>query len=381
MTRRLAFRIMILLVTALAAAACQWRELDYDYINTAKITVIFDWSESGLETKADRTAVQPGDLINGRTAAFYPVGGGEPVIKYSHSDTLTVNLLEGEYRAVFFNETFEDFDNIRFEGINRFEDLEAKAKEDVVATTRAGGSIVRDPDILAVDMMIPFTVTEDMVRYTRALETKKTKGFDTKTTKALEEAMTVIVRPRSVVYRVTVEVVVTGWENVVSSGAYISGFAGGYDFSEGHPNGTSVTHKVNFTNGGDSPVAEGASVLTATFQCFGYRDGSGNPLSGYSIDFRAMLVNGEIFQTSRNLDYLITEGVVDGHLVIYINIGDGSGGGGSGGGDDPDDPDDPESGNKPIVIPDVQPVGGEGMWTVDVGEWDEVVIPVEWPEE
>ena len=378
MTRRLAFRIMILLATALAAAACQWRELDYDYINTAKITVIFDWSESGLKTRADRAAVLPGDPINGRTAAFYPVDGGEPVIKYSHSDTLTVNLAEGEYRAVFFNETFEDFDNIRFEGIRSFEDLEALAKEDVVATTRAGGTIVRDPDILAVDMMIPFVVTEDMVRYTRAIETKKNKGLDSKTTKALEDEMTVIVRPRSVVYKVTVEVVVTGWENIASSGAYINGFAGGYDFSEGHPNGTSVTHKVNFTYGGDSSVVEGASVLTATFQCFGYRDGTGNPLSGYSIDFRAMLVNGEIFQISRNLDYLVTEGVEDGHLVIYINIGDGSGSGSGGGGGDPDDP---ESGNKPIVIPDVHPVGGEGMWTVDVGDWDEVVIPVEWPEE
>lgn len=373
MNRKLASRILILLVTVMTAVACEWRELDYEYIDTAKLTIIYDWSESGLVTKNDRTAVYTGDKINGRTAAFFPIAGGTPVIKYSHSDTVTVNLLVGEYRAVFFNETFEDFDNIRFEGINSFEDLEALAKEDIVATTRAGSTIARQPDILAVDMMIPFEVTEDMVRYTRALETKKTKGqLDSKASKAMEEAMTVIAKPKSVVYKVVLDIVVDGKKSIASSGAYVSGFAGGFDFSEGHANDISVTHKVNFTDVAECATGEGDAILSATFQCFGYRNGSSSPLSGYTLDFRASLINGEVFQTSRNLDDHIRTVVEDGHIVIHINIGDGSGGGGGGG----DDPDDPESGNKPIVIPDVQPVGGEGMWKVNVGDWDEVVIPI-----
>lgn len=374
MNRKLASRILILLVTVMTAAACEWRELDYEYIDTAKLTIIYDWSESGLVTKNDRTAVYTGDKINGRTAAFFPIAGGTPVIKYSHSDTVTVNLLVGEYRAVFFNETFEDFDNIRFEGINSFEDLEALAKEDIVATTRAGSTIARQPDILAVDMMIPFEVTEDMVRYTRALETKKTKGqLDSKASKAMEEAMTVIAKPKSVVYKVVLDIVVDGKKSIASSGAYVSGFAGGFDFSEGHANDISVTHKVNFTDVAECATGEGDAILSATFQCFGYRNGSSSPLSGYTLDFRASLINGEVFQTSRSLDDHIRTSVEDGHIVIHINIGDGSGGGGGGG----DDPDDPESGNKPIVIPDVQPVDSGGGWQINVGDWDEIIIPID----
>ena len=103
-------RAVVLACAALLSVACQFRDLDYDYIDTAKFTLIFDWSQSSLKGSGIKTsavtpgAVKPGDVINGRTAAFYPMNGGDPVIKMSHSDTISVNLLVGQYRAVFFNE-------------------------------------------------------------------------------------------------------------------------------------------------------------------------------------------------------------------------------------------------------------------------------------
>ena len=375
MNKRIIIRLLLLAAAALSAAGCQWRDLDYEFIDTAQITIIYDWSESGLATKAQPTSIVPGDIINGRTAAFYPMDGGAPVVKLSHSDTVKVNLLVGKYKAVFFNETFEDFDNIRFENINSFEELAAIAKEDVVATSRAGGAIARQPDILAVDMMVPFEVTEDMVRYTRSLETRKTKAqFDARAAraaKAMEEAMTVVAKPKSVVYKVFLDIIVEGRKSIASSGAYVSGFAGGFDFSEGHANGVSVTHKVNFTDIAECTTGEGDGILSATFQCFGFRNGSSSSLSGYTLDFRASLINGEVFQTSRRLDDLIRTDTENGHIVIRINVGDGSGGGGGG------DPDDPEAGNKPIPIPDVQPVDSGGGWQIEVGDWDEIIIPID----
>lgn len=366
MNRRLIIRLLLLAVTALSAAACYWRELDYDYIDTAQITIIYDWSESGLTTKAQEAPVLPGDVINGRTAAFYPIGGGTPVIKLSHSDTVTVNLLVGQYRAVFFNETFEDFDAISFEGTNSFEELTAKLKKDRVTRTKGDIDVAREPDVLAIDMMVPFEVTEEMVRFTRAMESKKSKGTGDIMSKSemmkMENDMTVTVRPRSVVYPVTVDVTVYGLDDVISAGAYITGFAGGYDFSAKRPTSEAVIHKLTFTKRTFFDGSDKDGTLQGQFQSFGLRPQSGQ-ITDYEFEFRAILIDGTAFEETRNIDNLITEVTEDGHIAIQVFIGADIGGGGS---------------NPPIVIPDVEPVGGEdGMWHVDVGDWEEVVVPVD----
>lgn len=363
---------MMLLAVAVSAVSCQWRDLDYEFIDTARITIIYNWEQSGLRTKANNAAVNQGDFINGRTAAFYPMNGGDPVIKMSHSDTVTVNLLVGQYAAVFFNETFDDFDNIRFTGTESFDLLEAWAKDDIVATTRANSTIARQPDILAVESMVPFEVTEDMVRYTRIVETRKSKGTKNGEFKSdddwrsVEEAMTVETRPRSVVKKVVIDVNVEGLDNVAVAGGYVSGFAGGYDFSLGRQNSTSVSHKITFTDQEFLPDSDTDGVLRSEFQCFGYRDGISVNLSGYTFDFRAVLVNGEVYQEQRDIDELITEVEEDGSIVLHITIGTHKGGTGSG--DDED---------APIKVPEVERVGGDGMWLVNVGDWDEIVVPID----
>ena len=366
-------RAVVLACAALLSVACQFRDLDYDYIDTAKFTLIFDWSQSSLKGSGIKTsavtpgAVKPGDVINGRTAAFYPMNGGDPVIKMSHSDTISVNLLVGQYRAVFFNETFEDFDNIKFAGISTFEGLEAVLKEDAASSAKAVNRIAREPDILAVETMIPFEVTEEMVLYTRAMETRSTKALTEtmgiQTLRRVEEAMTVTVRPRDVVYPVTVDVVVHGMDDIVSAGAYITGFSGGFDFSAGKPSNSSVTHKVTFTERIYDSGSTSDGIMVGYFNTFGLRPEDGAELSNYTFEFRAALINGEIYTETRNIDKLISEITEDGHLTILIHIGQDVGGGGT-------DP--------PIEIPDVEPVGGDdGMWHVDVGDWDEVVVPID----
>lgn len=372
--------MFFVLVTALAAVACQWRDLDYDFRDTAEITVIYNWDESGLNTKAQYSTVNPGDIINGRTAAFYPTDGSEPIIKMSHSDTITVNLLVGQYEVAFFNETFDDFDNIRFEGTRQFASLEALAKDDMVATTRAGNTIARQPDILAVETMVPFEVTEDMLRYTRILGTLKSKGLKSKGMKSdgpttdaewqqVQESLTVETRPRSVVYRGTVEVFVDNIDDIVTAGGYLSGFAGGYDYSAGAANGTAVSHKITLADFEFNEGSEKDGVMRSDFRCFGFRDGISTGLSGYTFDFRAVLVNGEVYQEQRVIDDLITELEEDGRITIHITIGNHHGSG-QGGWDGEDD------GDGPIQVPNVEPVGGEGMWQVNVGDWDEVVVPI-----
>lgn len=369
MIRRLSNRVLFLLVTVMLTAACQWRDLDYDYINTADITVIFDWSQSGLKTKAQAVgAIEPGDRINGRTVAFYPVGGGDPIIKLSHSDTVNVNLLEGKYQAVFFNETFDDFDNIYFEGTEYFDQLRALAKSERISRMRGEIDVAREPDLLAVDMMIPLEVTDEMVSYTRGVRSKSTKALEMSMGMTrmmlIEEQMTIRPVPRSVVYPVQVEVEVHGMDDISSAGAYITGFAEGFDFSGNRPSDGTVIHKLTFS---DTRFLDGSKtdgIMSGCLQTFGLRPGAG-PLSGYTLEFRAVLINGEIYEETRSIDDLITEVTEDGIIRINIHIGSDKL---------------PDGSDTPIQIPDVEPVGGDnGMWKVDVGDWEEITVPVDFP--
>ena len=383
-SRHHTYRILGLLAGLMTLASCQWRELDYDYIDTARFTLIYDWSRSSLRGNDPQTmagtggTVQPGDPINGRTAAFYPEDGSAPIIRMSHSDTMNVNLLVGKYRAVFFNETFDDFDNIRFYGTDYFDDLEAALKEDLSsgAGARAGNLIAREPDILAVETMIPFEVTEEMVLYTRAMETRNTKSLSdmmgAAAMKKVEESLTVTARPRDVVYPVSVDVVVYGMDNIASAGAYITGFSGGFDFSTGRSAKSSVTHKVTFSERKYDPGSTTDGTMRGTFTSFGLRNELGSSRAGdddtraeltdYTFEFRAVLINGEVFTEIRSINNLITEVNQDGRLTITIEVGQNL----SGTDVDP-----------PIKIPDVEPVGSEdGMWQVNVGDWEEVVVPI-----
>ncbi len=356
-----------LLGVVLAAVSCDWRELDYDYINTAKFTLIFKWDESSLgdaESKSVMDVVRPGDKMNGRTAVFFPMDGGDPIIKMSHSDTMTVNLPVQEYKAVFFNETYEDFDNIRFSGTGSFESLLASAKDDAVSSTRSFSTIAREPDMLAVETIIPFRVTDEMVFYTRTVEERGTKaaadymGFND--FNRVEEQMTIIVHPHDVVYPLTIEVTVDGLNNVTSAGAYITGFAGGYDFSEGGADATSVTHKVTFDNRQlfDGAVKKG--TLEGHVYTFGLRSMQGGALDHYELEFRASLIDGTIFTATRDISKLVYETTENGQRHLNVNVGIGS--------EDNDNP--------PIFIPDVEPVGDGGGWQINVGEWEEIVVPV-----
>lgn len=366
---RYILRALGLAAAVILSAACEWRELDYDYIDTARFKLIFDWSKSSLNVggKAVSGAIKPGDPINGRTAVFFPADGGAPILKMSHSDTMSVNLLVGDYYAAFFNETYDDFDNISFTGTGSFEQLQAVLKEDSKSSAKAVKSIFREPDILSVETLVPFTVTEDMVKYTRAMETRNTKMLSNvmgvQQMKKVAESMTVTVTPQDVVYPVEVDVVVHGMDNITSAGVYITGFAGGFDFSEGKASRDAVTHKVNLSEKVFEPGSDKDGLMKGYFTSFGLRgqDGAG-ALTDYSIEFRASLIDGTVFSETRSINDLITQLKEDGHLYIQVYVGADVGGGGA-------DP--------PIIIPDVEPVGGDdGMWHVNVGDWDEVVVPI-----
>lgn len=309
------------------SVSCYFRPLDTNYDNRAELTFIVDWSE---------TEINP----NGLTISFFPVDGGSSIItKLSHSDTTTVMAPMGTYNILVMNETFEDFDYIRFVERRDFDKIEAKVKS--TATTGGGVIVSGDPDKFAFKTFENFEVTHEMLRKSRVKEPG-----------TLVDELTFYVTPQNAVYPVKVVVAIDGLDKVSSAGAYISGFSDGVHIRSRTTCPTQTIQKVSFTNRQFDEGSSTSGQITGSFTSFGLRGMTKAELEGYSFDFRAVLVDGQSFTETRPINSRIVE--VGEGLEYYIEVRVGFE-------------------NDPIKIPDVHGTGG---WSVEVGDWEEVIIPI-----
>jgi hypothetical protein len=309
--------------------SCYFRPLDYSYDNRAELTFIVDWSETGIDP-------------NGLTISVYPTDGESSVItKLSHSDTTTVMVPMGTYNILVMNETFEDFDYIRFNNQRSFDNIEAKVKGS--SQTGAGVTVSGDPDKFAYKTIENFEVTHEMLRKSRI----KTPG-------KLVDELTVYVTPQNAVYPVKVVAVVEGIDKVASAGAYITGFSDGVHIASYTTSQTPTIQKVTFTNREFDDGSTKNGRLRGEFTSFGLRGKTKADLQldGYLFDFRAVLVDGQNFTETRPINTRIVEVGEGREYYIEIRVG---------------------FENDPIVIPDVHGTGG---WNVEVGDWEEVIIPI-----
>lgn len=345
----------LLALSALLLSGCELRVIDYDYIDTAEVNIITDWSHSGLTAHP-----------NGHTVIFFPQDGSAPTTKLSHSDSITVNLPLGMYDVIVFNETFEDFDYITFINRTSFHDIAAICgSSDIV---RSGYEVFDEPDLLASATIPGFEVTEHMVSQTRAITRTRTKTKTKTKTKSdvtddelyFSPGLTWTVQPTPLVYEVNVKVSVTGLDKVNSSGSFITGFSYGVYLWDGTPLSTSVTHKLTYTERTFNPGSTTDGELVGHFYSFGLHDSYSTIHSGYMMDFRAVLPDGSTYSVIRSLNDQVRESEQEYTVNFEIDVG-------FGGGADP-----------PIEIPDVEPPPDEsGGWQVSVGEWAEEVIQID----
>ncbi len=326
--------IIVTLAALVLASSCVRRDLDMEYIDSAEIAVVFDW------TKAD---INP----DGATITFFPIDGGAPIVKLTHSDTTIVALKVGRYSIIGFNETTVDFDNIEFRGTDHFATYEAVLKKEA---SKTDPNIWGNPDILASASIGDFVVTTDMVQETRTRTRTKTRTKSKSL--VLSPSLTITLQPRRVVYPAVVVAKINGLNNISAAGAYVSGFTESVNLSNYKTSPFSTRQKFSFSEVKYEAGSPRNGSATGTFTSFGLRDQQGGPeLSGYDLDFRATLKDGSGF--SRSFDISSSISTINIEIGIQINIKIGL--------------------EEPIVIPDV---GGEGGWKIDVGEWDEVVIPI-----
>lgn len=344
MKRHLNILLMVLCMTAAIATGCHRRPLDMDYVDKAEMTVILDWTKADLDP-------------NGATIIFYPADGSSPIVTLTNGDTTTVSLDLGFYSIIAFNETFEDFDNITFRNTDHFETIEAFVDEE--GANKAGNVISANPDILASVSVGEFQVTADMIEQTRSKTKTKTK------TKAEAEALieaypnlVLTLAPLRVVYPAIVTARVKGLERVSSAGAYVVGFTEGVFLSTSKTSIYSTTQKFTFTERkfNDGSTTEG--YLRGKFNCFGLRErAEGEAISGYTLSFRSILIDGSDFIEDRNISNNIHQIELEIGLEILVDLGQGT-----------------SSGDDPFVIPEVQ---GGGGWDVKIDEWEDVIVPIE----
>lgn len=329
-------------LTLVFSTSCYRRDLDMDYIDGAEVSVVLDWSKAQINP-------------DGATVLFYPEDGSTPISKISHSDTLVVWLQAGVYSVIAFNETMEDFDNISFRNTDRFATIEAYVQEE--GTNKATGDVIyADPDILASAVEGEFSVTRDMVEETRTRTKTKTK---TKATSLpLSPSLTVYMYPERVVYPAVVDAYVQGANNISSAGAYVTGFTESVFLATRTTSIYSTVQKCTFSSLVYDEGSTRNAHLVGTFNCFGLREQEDEQdISGYTLDFRSTLVDGSLFEKSIVIDKNISTVNVELGIEILVQVGEMAPGN-----------------NEPIIIPDVT---GSGGWQVEVGNWEDVIVPIE----
>lgn len=323
------FITVILLATAALASGCHRRPLDLTMSRGAAITVIAHWDSTGLRP-------------NGMTVSFYPESGGNPITTLSNSDTVEVNLPEGEYNLLVFNETVSDFTNLRFYDVSNFNGIYAYTGS---YSNKYYDNIRETPEKLA-SFTKPVTVSEDMVRYTLYYRRGTPPPQDVH---ASAEDLVIHVWPKLITCVINTRLHATHIDKAASAGGYLGHFAAGVYLASGKTLREDAIFAINFEQKDMTGATEGYFSNTSVGFGF-YEDVFPPAVSGYSFDFFAVLADNSGYRNKMGIDDKISthRGAFD-ELNIDIDIYPGA------------------------ELPDVE---GNQAWNIGVNEWENEEVPI-----
>lgn len=322
--------------------SCERRELEEEYKTTALIPVKIDWSLSYVQIEKMHRA----------TVKLFPKDGSKP-LEYRLERDLTSTVIEvpiGSYSVIVFNETTDeaDWDYLGFRNLDKYDRFLAhvlgeKSKGFYVASEEL--PLVTNPEPLAAWRLDDFEVTADLVAHTRAKSKSKTKAsFSEKETKALESSTRALssVQPIHYTQTIIVRAHIKNLSSAMQATGLLRQFCAGIymssreriSYAVAHP--FLLAHRIYDDNGKDG-------IIETSFDIFGKQSDDSLPSS---VELDIILNNGKGFPT---LQFDITA-LLKGHghdPIIIIDLDS-------------------------IELPDV-PKEGEG---VEVGDWDEVIIPI-----
>lgn len=352
-------RLLYILSLSLAVVSCQRRELTYLYDPTCEVVVDVDWSNMSTTP-------------TGMSVYCYPEDGGDAVVAVSNDiSSITVNLPQGSYNILVFNQIPTDYGTVSFSGMDSFETAEVStvSSDSKWAESKSGVGLVRDPEEIAAATYVGFVVSSEDV----ATKVEYDSGVATKSGESVTKYISVT--PKVIIKNIVVRVRVSGIYNHQSTRATLYGLAGGYNFSQQTSHTTQATHVLeDWTKTVYDGYSEGE--LSITFTSFGlpaqstttrsYEDWDGR------LDIDILLVdNATITSETVYLNDKVTINSSDddtkADISADINIDTGF-----------TFDLDSTSDDKPIVLPDVEPVDGSSSgFSAEIDDWgDKVVIDV-----
>ncbi|MFI3239459.1 MAG: DUF5119 domain-containing protein [Bacteroidales bacterium] len=348
-------------ISFILLASCHRRELTYEDNFTVPIVINADWSDMS-------------SAPTGMSVYCYPESGEAPTIVITNNiSSATVNLLEGTYKILVFNQIPSDFGTISFSGMDSYETAEINTVADASKTAKASSEIAREPEELATATYIDLEISDEVVQRTMDL---RSSGTVTRSEDLVYQS--IYVTPKVVIKTTRVTVRITGIYNFYSSSATLYGMADGYNFSEQKSHTSMTTHSLESWSSTTYAEDYREGEITTTFVCFGLPGQTTTTRSDDYSDWDGMLdiditlvdkqtivsesipLNDKVTTTgddsSKSEDTDITTNV---NVDININSGftfD----------------DDPTSDDKPIVLPDVESaVGGESSFDATIDDWGE----------
>ena len=319
------FLLLLVLLTG-----CDRRDLTY--YNESEITILADWTQSGL-------AQEEGNY--GATILFYPRDGSavQTVLMGDRSQE-TVRLRPGVYDIILFNRSFHDFSNIAFRG-DSYGTLEAysrKVETRFNETTRTESRVITaSPDELAAASIEGFEVTEDMTGNYDETNPK------TKARASTDHRFTLNLSPRKLTREVKATFHVTGLNNIRSAACRLDGAAESVYLSTGRYSDHTVAQEFHPDILTFTPGSLSDGTLTGTFEVFGF-DVSATGI----LHLEALLVDGKTTFAQDFDQVKVTEDEgLEGTITINVEV-------------------------TTEKVPDVKPEGGSGSgFDADVDGWGE----------
>jgi hypothetical protein len=324
---------------------------------TALIPVHIEWSESGI----------PLEQIHRASVLLFHEKGGTP-LEFRMEASLTDDVIQvpvGVYSVIVFNETTDptDWSNITFKNKDSYDNFAAVALD--VTESRGFYSraeelpLIENPDALAAWSLDRFEVTQEILLRSRATRGTRTNS---RAEEILDEAISSLsnIVPMPCIETMTVTARVKNLSSSMQATGILDGMASGVYMASGGKMATTGAHTF-VLNGRqyDDTDNDGESddgTTTKTFNVFGRQPATAH-IELY-LDF--LLTDGTLFPRQTfdvtNMIERDTDKIpVSNSLLVGLQSRD------------PDDPD------HEIILPDDTDVKAG----VSVGDWDEIVIPLE----
>lgn len=345
---------LLLFLLLVLCNSCERRPLEDEYVDMARLQVAIDWSRSGIPKDGGGKYG-----IHRATLLFYPQSGGEALEYYLEEDIFhrEIEIPVGVYSVLVFNETPDESDwtSIYFTGVESYQTFAAHVKTETqkgLYTRTTENNLCKQPDPLAAWSLERFEVTQDMVEETRQAASGRTVSSQIHALTGIQPL------PRS--QRVLIKARVVNLSSAIQATGLVKGVVTGVMMASGECINEYASHAV-LLNGRQMEANGKDGTIGATMYMFGQK-----PNETYEFQTDFVLNDGTLYTPpSINSPNLFTSDKDDNGVDYVIDVGIGSSTIPT-----PDNPT-PDPDIPPIALPE-----SETNAEVEVGNWDEVIIPM-----